>query len=300
MVGEPCVFSRRIVAGSSLDLETSVLADFELPQECDQPLGRPLGQLTLDDSMFSKVLRRLLLVGYAGILLVVFVISSYFAFSTFVRRGEITVAELRGMSLDEARERLERDGITLRWKERHRFDAEIPAGGVVDQIPRSGSLIKKGGVVDVVLSLGRQLVEVPDLSGQTLQTAQVNLKAAGLSLGRLQRVYSGAVDEERIVRQSPVPGTRIDHLAQVDLFLCLGSSAGSFVMPDLVYESYDRVRQFFDSRGFRVGSVKYEPYEGIEPGVVLRQFPLAGHRLAQQDVISLVVASMGERFVGEG
>ena len=67
-----------------------------------------------------------------------------------------------------------------------------------------------------------------------------------------------------------------------------------------VYESYERVRQFFESRGFRVGSVKYEPYEGIEPGVVLRQFPLAGHRLGQQDVISLVVASMGERLVGEG
>ena len=62
-------------------------------------------------------------------------------------------------------------------------------------------------------------------------------------------------------------------------------------MPDLVYRSYDRVLNFFESRGFRIGSVKYEPYEGIEPGVVLRQFPLAGHRLARDDVISLVVAS---------
>jgi hypothetical protein len=40
--------------------------------------------------------------------------------------------------------------------------------------------------------------------------------------------------------------------------------------------------------------VKYEPYEGIEAGVVLRQYPLAGHPLRRHDVISLVVAAPAE------
>jgi beta-lactam-binding protein with PASTA domain len=62
-------------------------------------------------------------------------------------------------------------------------------------------------------------------------------------------------------------------------------------MPDLIYRSYDDVRGFFEQRGFHLGSVRFETYEGIPPGIVLRQFPLAGHPLHPQDPIALVVAA---------
>ena len=245
--------------------------------------------------MFAKVLRSLLMVGYVGVLMVAFTLSSYLSFNTFVRRGELTVPDLVGLALDEAEVLVADDGLSVQWREgRHRFDPNVRPGGISQQKPPAGSLVKRGSAIDVTLSLGRQLVEVPDLSGQTLQTAQVNLSAAGLSLGRLTKIYSPEGDEERVVRQRPAPGSTVDHLSRVDLFLCLENSSRSFVMPDLVYERYDRVRRFFEAQGFRVGSVKYEPYEGIKPGVVLRQFPLAGHRLLPRDVISLVVASRVE------
>ncbi|MCZ6727052.1 MAG: PASTA domain-containing protein, partial [Acidobacteria bacterium] len=77
----------------------------------------------------------------------------------------------------------------------------------------------------------------------------------------------------------------------VDLYLATSSRAGTFLMPDLVYRDYERVRRFFEARDFRLGSVKFEPYESMAPGIVLRQFPLAGHPLRRQDAISLVVVS---------
>jgi beta-lactam-binding protein with PASTA domain len=62
-------------------------------------------------------------------------------------------------------------------------------------------------------------------------------------------------------------------------------------MPDLVYRNYEDARRFFQQRGFRVGSVKFEVYAGIREGVILRQFPLAGHPLRRNDAISLVVST---------
>ena len=242
--------------------------------------------------MLWKVLRRLAVVGFAGGLVVVFVLTSYLSFSNFVRRGETHVPELTNLDIEEATQLLSAQGLTLRVREElERFDPDIRPGAVVDQSPHPGSQVKRGAVIEVTRSLGRQLVSVPDLSGQTLQTAEVNLRAAGLNVGRLARVYSDSGAEERIVRQSPAAGVDVDHQAPIDLFLSLGNAADTFVMPDLVYREYEGVRKFFERRGFRVGSVKYEPYEGIEPGVVLRQFPLAGHRLGRTDVISLVVAA---------
>ena len=64
-------------------------------------------------------------------------------------------------------------------------------------------------------------------------------------------------------------------------------------MPDLAYRNLESVRHFFERRGFRLGSIKFEPYEGLSPGVILRQYPLPGHLLARQDVISLVVTTDG-------
>ena len=242
--------------------------------------------------MFSRVLGRLAVAAFAGVLAVVFVLTCYLSFSTFVRRGEIGVPDLRALEVEEATARLESVGLSLRLRDDlARFDFEVPAGAVVEQSPRAGSSVKRGAVVEVVRSRGRQLVAVPDLAGQTLQTAEVNLRASGLRVGRLARVFSSEGAEERIVRQSPAPGESVDYQESVDLFLSLGDVTEAFVMPDLVYRDFFAVREFFLARGFVLGSVKYEPYEGIEPGVVLRQFPLAGHRLRRGDVISLVVAA---------
>ena len=154
--------------------------------------------------------------------------------------------------------------------------------------------MKRGSEVEIRLSLGPHRIEIPNLRGQTLQAAELNLRAAGLDVGSLSRVYAEGAREERVVRQSPAAGGQVDHASTVDLYLGLEETSDSYVMPDLVYRHYAGVRQFFERRQFRLGSIKYEPYEGIAPGVVLRQFPLPGHRLGRDDVISLVVSALPE------
>lgn len=250
--------------------------------------------------MVRTVLRRLLQVGFAGVLAAVFVYSSYLSFNAFVRRGEIIVPEVVGLELEDATAAVERSGLAMVRREGgDRHDQEVPAGAVVRQRPRGGSSVKRGSEIELRLSLGPERIEVPDLSGQTLQAARLNLRAAGLQVGALARVYAEGAREERVVRQDPPAGGRADHAATVDLYLGLEDSSDSYVMPELVYERYDGVRAFFEERGFRVGSVKFEPYEGIESGVVLRQFPLPGHRLGREDVISLVVSSLPDGAVPE-
>jgi eukaryotic-like serine/threonine-protein kinase len=232
---------------------------------------------------------------WAGVLAAGFVLSSYVSFNGFVRRGEVILPDVVGLSFDEAESRLASAGVEVTWrKERDRFDSEVPPGKVVLQIPKGGTPAKRRTSVEVALSRGRELIEVPDLAEQPLQTVLVHLRAAGLVLGRSFGIYSPGGAEGTVVMQTPSPGSLVDPSTPVDLFLRLADVGASFVMPDLIYRDYDHVRAFFESRGFRFGSVKYELYEGAAPGVVLRQYPLPGHRLRQRDVISLVVAG-GDR-----
>ncbi len=241
--------------------------------------------------MLRKALRALGFLVYLGLVIVVFLLAAYVSFNLFVRSGATRTPSLAGLSLDDARGQLADQGLELRVEESGRYDAQVPADHVVQQNPPEGALVKRGSSVEVVPSLGPQRVGVPALGGQGLQSAQVLLSAAGLSLGRTVEVFGHDAAAGSVVAQEPPAGATVAPGATVDLLLARQSSGETYVMPDLVYRDYEDVRSFFEGRGFRLGSVKYERYEGIRPGVILRQYPLAGHPLGKSDTIALVVAA---------
>ena len=238
-------------------------------------------------------MKRILELGaFMLVFMLLFGVAAYFSFSLFVRSGSTSVPELIGISEHQALQALESRSLRMRVKqESARYDPQIPPGHVLQQAPVPNSLAKRGGSVDVILSLGPELVQVPDVRGTALQAAQVTLAAAGLLLGNTPTVFGGGQAPGTVVEQKPAAGDNVARGAAVDLYLCLENARGTFVMPDLVYRDHEEVRRFFERQGFRLGSIKPEAYEGIAPGVVLRQFPLPGHPLRRQDIISLVIAA---------
>jgi len=239
-----------------------------------------------------KLVRGALYAAYAGLLLAVLGATSYLSFSRFVRRGAIATPDLGALSREEATGVVESLGLRVRHRaEEDRFDDTVAAGKVLQQNPAAGSFVKQGGQVEIILSRGQQLVEVPALLGQALQAAQTELAAAGLLVGRRGQVYWPGGEPGTVVHQSPPAGELILQASEVDLLVAASESSATFVMPDLVYRRASEVRQFFEGRGFRFGSVKFEPYEGVEEGTVLRHTPLAGYPLHRRDPITLVVAT---------
>ncbi len=244
--------------------------------------------------MANRLLRLLATVAYAGLVLVVFVLSGYFAFSLFVRSGVTQVPALAGLTDQEAMALASDQGLALRVRpEDNAYDDRVPPGHVLRQRPSSGSLVKRGSLVEIVLSRGPQRVAVPDVVGQAAQAAQLALAAAGLPPGQTLSVYGSGQAAGLVAMQNPPAGSLVDRSAPIDLYLTIEDLGETYVMPDLVYRGYDEVKKFFEPRGFKLGNVKFEPYEGIADGTVLRQFPLPGHPLHRRDAIALVVAGAG-------
>ena len=244
--------------------------------------------------MARWLLRALVRLLYAVVVVALFVASAYLSFSLFIRRGVTPVPNLVGLELDRASERLADQGLRLRHQRgTDRFSEGVPAGRVLDQRSGPGSIAKRGGVVDLVLSRGRRVMPVPDLAGSALPAAQVTLAAAGLGVGPVAQVFADA-PVGSVVLQKPPAGTEVGPGTPVRLFLAAEGRRETYVMPDLVDRDYRDVRSFLEMHGFRVGSVKFEPYEGVSESLVLRQFPLPGHPLRRGEVISLVVAAVPE------
>jgi len=241
--------------------------------------------------MWRKLLRAARAVVYLMLLGVLFTLAAYVSFSQFIRRGVTPAPELFGLAEEEARALAADQGLRISWSEEERFDDRVPPGHVVGQRPRPGTLVKRGSTVTVWVSRGPRQVEVPPVIGEALQAAQVTLAAAGLTVGHTVSIYSDDGRDGIVVGQQPGPGSLVEPGAPIALFLSLKSTGRTYLMPDLVKRDYEAVRRFFERRGFRIGRIGYVTYDGVAPGTVLRQFPVAGHPLRPGDVISLGVVA---------
>jgi eukaryotic-like serine/threonine-protein kinase len=218
-------------------------------------------------------------------------LSGYVSMRKAVRGGEVTVPALHGMSIPEATERLQRVGLLLE-KSGDKMDPLIPEGMVVSQDPVDGSRLKRNRKVRVLVSLGREVLRVPELVGQPARRAQIGLQQSGLKLGQIAYATSGAAEADRILAQEPPSGTQRIREGAVDLLVSKGSRAKVWVMPSLEGRDLASATRLLSQAGLRITNVRRESPRGdIPSGIILQQYPLSGYPLREGDSISLIVSA---------
>ena len=100
--------------------------------------------------------------------------------------------------------------------------ATTPLGHVISQSPPGGSSALLGSAVDLVVSLGPPLVEVPDVIGQAQATAEANIVAAGFAVGTVTFANSATIPQNHVISQVPPGGIVVTEGSAVDLVVSLG------------------------------------------------------------------------------
>jgi len=235
----------------------------------------------------ARVLFRVL---YGALLAVVFLGAVWFGFRRAIVGRSVAVPELAGKTPDEAFRIVRGVGLKLEEQEnRARYDDRIPAGRVLLQQPEAGSLAKPAQIVRVVLSLGRRELRVPELAGLAPRAAALKLSRESLELGAASWLREPGLPSG-IVAQDPEPETPAGKGEAVRVLTNRGAPERRIVMPDLVGKDAEAARARLEKFGFKVGSARFEAYEGVRPNTVLKQFPPAGYPLSSREVVSLTVS----------
>lgn len=238
----------------------------------------------------SEVKRILFRLAYGLALLAIFLGGAWLTFQRSIVGRSVTVPDLSGKPVLEAI-RIGHDA-GLRVEEqvgRARYDDHVARNSVLLQQPESGSLAKPSQVVRVVLSLGPRKLKVPDLAGLPPRAAALKLAQESLQLGAVSW-YREDGKRPGIVAQNPEPEAAGGKSEPVDVLTNRGAPETRYVMPDLVGKDAEQIRTGLAARGFRVGSARYETYEGVAPNTVLKQFPPAGYPISNREVVSLTVS----------
>lgn len=231
---------------------------------------------------------------YGALLTAVFVGAVWFGFRRAIVGRSVTVPDLAGKTPEEALEAARAVGLQLEEQGgRARYDERVPRGRVLLQQPEAGSLAKPAQAVRVVLSLGARELRVPELQGLAPRAAAVKLSRESLELGTVSW-YRDPTAPQGIVAQDPEPDVPAARGEPVRVLMSRGAPDARIVMPDLVGKDAQLARERLEKFGFRVGSARFEPYDGVRPNTVLKQFPPAGYPLSNREVVSLTVSRSGD------
>ena len=204
---------------------------------------------------------------------------------------QVEVPSLIEKRVPEAGALASKKGLLLRV-EGKRNDPRVPPDHIVAQEPAPGAALKSHRSVRVWLSLGPRRLNLPAVEGQSLRTARLAFDQAGVAIARIAEVADPA-DEGTVLVQRP-PAGEVDQVAEgVSLLVSRGSAGSDYVMPDLIGRRADDILGSRQLAGLKVTDVRYRSYPGTAGGVVLRQSPLAGHRVSPHSSVSLEVSKAG-------
>jgi hypothetical protein len=131
---------------------------------------------------------------------------------------QVTVPSLRGDTIAIATAKLNAAHLKA-GQTTVRQDASVDPNVVLSQYPPSDEQVRSGTAVDLVVSAAAPQVEVPSLTGQSLDDALHVLAGHQLSVGDVERQARAGVARDTILQQFPNAGEMVKVNGKIDLLV---------------------------------------------------------------------------------
>ena len=195
---------------------------------------------------------------------------------------QFAVPAVVGSSREDAEAALTGTGLAV-GEIREEFSEDVPEGDVVRADPGVGTLVDHDAPVALVVSQGRQPIDVPTVTGSSLADARAAVEGAGLVVGETSEEISETVPDGDVVSQDPEDGT----LFRGDAVSLVVSSGPPLVaVPDVQGEQVADARAELEALGFEV---QVQEVLGGFFGTVRSTDPAAGQSIPKGTTITLTV-----------
>jgi serine/threonine-protein kinase len=200
----------------------------------------------------------------------------------------VEVPALAGLTVTRAESALRDVGLRLGREDSQLSDR--PEGTVIEQTPRDGERVEEGSAVDIVVSAGREQVQVPDLVDfRSVDDARRALTDVGLNLGRVTEEDSEE-PEETVLRQDPAAYELADAGSAVDIWI----SNANVTVPSVVGRTEAQARSDLFNEGFEVDYAPEVETTQFAPGTVVAQSPEGGAVAKKGSLVTLTLARAPE------
>ncbi|MCL1790554.1 MAG: Stk1 family PASTA domain-containing Ser/Thr kinase [Peptococcaceae bacterium] len=217
------------------------------------------------------------------------IVAMYF-FVDYLKGSEREVPDLSGLTEVEARSKLEGVKMTLSNDVDAKYSDEVAVDKIIEQIPAPHTMVKGPREVKVTISLGTANLEMPSVTGITLDEAYELLERNGFSKGQVEveRRTDDRVTEDRIISQSHAAKQSVSKNTKITLVV---SSGASIILPDFSGEDYVNAERILKEKGI----LKVEVLARMSPdkpvGAVLYTYPGAGSKITKETQVTVYYSS---------
>ena len=165
-----------------------------------------------------------------------------------VSKNIVIVPEVEDRPRDEIVSELEDLGLQVKVNEE--ANPKIERDRAIRINPAPGSELQKNSSVTLTISSGKEITDVPDISGMTLEEASQALESAGLQLNNnVTEETSNSVAAGNVISQNPPAGTQLSKGSEVSVTISTGRDQVS--VPSLAGMKVGQATSTLESLGLK-------------------------------------------------
>jgi beta-lactam-binding protein with PASTA domain/tRNA A-37 threonylcarbamoyl transferase component Bud32 len=193
--------------------------------------------------------------------------------------------DLRNRSRAQAEAEARHQGLRIRIGT-GRFDEKIPKDTVLGQRPGPGRRIVSGGTITLILSLGPERYQIPDIVGEVYDLAKADLEKLRIVVIKAD-AYSDTILKDSVIETIPPVGTMVAPGAQVTVKVSKGRAP--ITVPSVIGKPAEEAKQILEAAGLVVAITQQDSDK--PGGTVIAQDPVDGTGVEKKTTVTITVSN---------
>lgn len=209
------------------------------------------------------------------------------------------MVDIRGMSVDDAQERVDRLNLDLTVFAYETRQSDEEEGTILEQDVKVGDVVKRGSQINVVIA-GKgdntsEMVKIPSVIGKTKSSAKSTLESAGFKVNFEYGDYNDSVAADVVTAQSPSAKNQAAKGSTVTVTLSPGQKP--ITVPNVVNYSQSQAESALTGAGLKYTYADSQYSDTVPAGSVISQTK-SGETVAAGTTITLTL-SKGKQQVSK-
>lgn len=200
---------------------------------------------------------------------------------------KIEIPDLKNVELEQGIQQLKELGFEI-GEQQQLNNEEVKEGFIIGTDPEAGKSRVKGTKIDIMVSIGAELIEMEDYIGNSVDSVVNTLEDSGYAGVEVKEQYSDETPGT-IIAQEPSAGEEIV-VSETNVTLTVSKGQHMISVDDLKGYTSAALNEYKKSSSLSIRVVREEFSEDVEKGTVISQSPAAGTKLAEGSIIDVVVS----------